>query len=363
MLNFSTKYGFTENICDNHFHTKVARDIDEILETLKKQMTFFSLEKVLLCSLPFEQIADNAREFYLKSKLDGVYVAPALFHHCDERDTKEYYLEQIKAFHRMGCDAIKMLEGKLTTRRRTKRRIDDELFDDYYAYAEENKIPITLHVGDPARFWNPEQCTEVEIQRGWAANPDDASLEQLRAETERVLEKFPKITLNIAHCYFMGNDIKRMSALLDKYENLYYDLAPGPLVFADLSDAHDEAKSFFETYADRIIYGTDTWTVPFIDSEIEQMHGRSHRLVRTFLEGKEPFTYSSLGDKKLYPLSLDENALTKIYRSNFDKVYGEKPKALNVDAIVEYLEDNKSRLVPENEIDTFNKAFEYFKSL
>ncbi len=54
----------------------------------------------------------------------------------------------------MGFDGVKMMEGKPNRRKLLARRLDDPIFDGYYRFAEENGVPLTLHLADPAYFWD-----------------------------------------------------------------------------------------------------------------------------------------------------------------------------------------------------------------
>lgn len=334
-MSFVEKYGLGNfKTCDNHFHMKYPEKIDKSLDILNLQRKYFNLDKVQLCCMPCYDMSENYKGFYLKSKLDGVYVSAGLRHYCDERDTADGYLEQIKAAHRMGCDGIKMLEGKLKLHKTLKGKLCDEVFDKFYAYAEENRMPIVLHLGDPGFFWDINELKkysiyEYAIANNWLVEPEDPSLEDLRAEVQAVLEKFPKLTLILAHFYFISNDIDRAEKMLNTWENLYFDLTPNAYMYSDFSKNYDKWRAFFEKHADRILYGTDTYVKACDESTVEKLHGLRPRLVRLYLEKSEEFPERTLDQEVIRPFGLDDKVLHQIYYGNFVRLYGEKPVPLN----------------------------------
>ena len=167
-MSFVEKYGLRNfKICDVHFHMRYPEKIEDSYEMLKQEMEYFDLDGVQLCSMPYYDISENYKAFYLKSRLENVYVGAALTHYQDERDTADGYLAQIKAAHQMGCDGIKMLEGKMVVHNMLKGKLSDGLFEKFFAYAEENQLPIVLHVGDPYFFWDINELRKYSIYE-WA---------------------------------------------------------------------------------------------------------------------------------------------------------------------------------------------------
>lgn len=70
-------------------------------------------------------------------------------HNLNKNDTADYYFNEIKAYYDMGCDGVKILDGKPDSYRTIGRRLNDK----FYAFCEEMQIPVTMHLGDPANFW------------------------------------------------------------------------------------------------------------------------------------------------------------------------------------------------------------------
>ena len=143
-------------------------------------------------------------------------------------------------------------------------------------------------------------------------------------------------------------------------------------MFANFSQRIDDWRRFFVKYADRIHYGTDTYNMVMFDSlEDYGRHGIEHRinLVRRALETSAPFADKNYGT--ILPLNLDDDTLTKIYRTNFIKKYGEEPRdvsdydtaAYTLDVLMKYesgvlysVNDDRNRL----EIENLRKVYTYF---
>ena len=94
-----------------------------------------------------------------------------------------------------------------------------------------------------------------------------------------------------AHFHFLSDFLDRAAALLDRYPNVNFDLAPGIEMLYNFTKRPAEARDFFLKYQDRLVYGTDfsTWRLSLTRIWV----------VRNFLETDEyfhvPTTTRSLG--------------------------------------------------------------------
>lgn len=321
-------------VCDSHFHLSVPQKVDDSVKIFSMMMEYFDLERMaLMCythnaDAPYP--ADNAKALYIKDVMNKanparhVYAFGSFHHYMDSRDTAEGYLAQVKRMHALGFDGIKLLDGKPGLYKRLARRLDDARYDPALSYAEEMGIPVTLHVGDPPSFWDPAQITEAERTRGWFCDETFPTLPQLRAETEGLLKKHPKLRVVLAHFYFIAHDYEACVRLMETYPNIMLDLTPGGVMFAEFSKCPEKWRQFFVRYADRILYGTDTYNI-YLCEKAED-YGRNytqHRinLLRRALEYAKPFEDPNYGT--IIPLALDDGTLTKIYRENFIRLCGE----------------------------------------
>lgn len=344
------KFGFRPiPLCDGHIHITFAHPIDQTVQMLTDTMTWYDCERIAILSLP--QLSaekndpqQNHKVLYCKSVMNdarpdrAVYAFGNIYHRRDGTDTAGGYLAQAKALWDMGFDGIKIFDGKPKMRKLLGRRLDDPIFDDFYAFLQEKDMPVTMHLGDPPEFWDIHLVSEYALQAGWFCDETYPSLEQMRAEVLGILDKFPRLRLTMAHFFFLSQDLKACEELFAKYPTLCFDLTPGGEMFENFSKRPDDWRAFFIRHADRISLGTDTYNYDLHDDLADYGANADFvrtNLVRRYLEGTAPFEHPYLGT--LRPLSLDDQTLTTIYRGNFIRRLG-NPRAVNFRAAAEQLD-------------------------
>ena len=351
-MNNVQKNGFASMpVIDGHLHMLRPDEMELIVQSVENIMEYYQCQRVNLCALVQESVEkvdpfNNARCFYIKDRMNSpenpnrVYVFGNIWHWCDERDTAEGYLKQVKDLMAMGADGIKLLDGKPDHRKMIGRPIDDPIFDQMYAYLEENGIPIISHIGDPAKDWDINLVGEYNLKHGRYYDETFPSLQQLRDETEGLLKKFPKLKLILAHFFFWGDQPQKVKALLDRYENVMMDTTPGGEMFVGFTAYPEESRALFEAYADRIVYGADTYNYYFENLEdYEEFVLCGYRInqCRRMLEKTEAFEDKIFG--KLQPMNLPQEVLEKIYYKNFLRVVGD-PRPVDTALVAKDLEAN-----------------------
>jgi predicted TIM-barrel fold metal-dependent hydrolase len=246
--------------------------------------------------------------------------------------------EQAQAFAAMGCDGIKMIEGKPTSRQRMDVPVTDPYFADYWARAEELALPIVWHVNDPEEFWDPEKIPGWAKQRNWGYGPEDVQKEELYAEVDEILQRHPKLNVIFAHFYFLSADLPRAARFLEAHPNVCFDLAPGVEMLYNISRDPEAGWEFFLRFADRIVFATDLW------SSIGNEPG-VYRAGITFrwLESEDEFRVPDGADYLLGPpedgvirgMALPDEVLTRLYGGNLRRLTGAAPKPLNVPLAIE----------------------------
>ena len=249
--------------------------------------------------------------------------------------------EQAEAFAAMGCDGIKMIEGKPTSRQRMDIPVTDPYFADYWARVEELGLPIVWHVNDPEEFWDPEKIPGWAKERNWGYGPDDVTKEELYTEVDEVLAGHPGLKVIFAHFYFLSAELERAGLFLDAHPNVSFDLAPGVEMLYNISRDPAAGREFFTRYADRIVFGTDLSS----GQSIEEARVRAGIVFR-WLETDDTFRVPEEADFLLGPpedgivhgMSLPDEVLARIYRGNFVRLVGAEPKPLNAPAAADYCE-------------------------
>jgi predicted TIM-barrel fold metal-dependent hydrolase len=282
---------------------------------------------------------------YMKAKHPGLFYVFAGLNHAQQlsgwRVTTPSLVEQVECFVDMGCDGIKMIEGKPTSRQKMDVPVTDPYFADYWARVEELGLPIVWHVNDPEEFWDPERIPDWAKGRNWGYGPDDVQKEQLYAEVDEVLARHPRLKIVFAHFYFLSADLERAARFLSEHPNVCFDLAPGIEMLYNLSQDPGASRAFFVKYADRIVFGTDLSST----LTVEQARFRAG-IVYRWLESEDTFRVPEGTDFLLGPpkdgvirgMSLPEDVLHKIYAENWRRLAGATPRALDLERAVDECE-------------------------
>ena len=324
------KNGFSNQpLCDSHLHIEKGTSADRAIEIFDIICNYYNYERVCICALTglgdgFCDPGGNIKALYIKAKMNGAqknkcYVFGHIYHHLDGKDTADGYLRQVKKLYEMGVDGYKFIEGKPDYRKDTGFAIDDPIYDKMYAFIEEKGLPITHHIADPRKCWDVKNASPIAIARGWVYDESFQTFDGLRAETEGLLKKFPKLKVTFAHFFFISDELEEARRFMDTYPNISFDMTPGGEMFVGFSKDHDGWVKFFNDYSDRIYYGTDTYNYDYGNNpdNYEDSGDAGHRnnLVRFALERTEPFEDIHYGT--IIPLSLSEDVRKKIYHDNF----------------------------------------------
>jgi len=320
--------------CHTHFGGKDLEAIDGMLESLAAGGV--GRINILVSSFP-GRVNGNPEALYAKAKHpERVYLFPGLDYSAVARDIDHrltYSLaEQVDRLAAMGCDGIKMLNGKPNYRKAAGLALDSVIYDDYFERLEARGFPVLWHVNDPEEFWNPKEAPEWAKGPGWLYDDTFPTKESIYGECERALAKHPNLNIIFAHFYFLSDDLPRAAAFLDRYPRVTFDLAPGIEMLHNFTKRLDETRDFFLKYQDRILFGTD-FAPGGVQSRIW--------VVRNFLETEEEFHVPT--DESLFwpdhreiirGIQLPQEVLEKIYRQNFERVVAPAPRRLDPKQVI-----------------------------
>lgn len=193
-------------------------------------------------------------------------------------------------------------------------RPDDPRFDPVWQRAGELKVPVLWHCGDPVAFFRPidrfnERWEELYRHPEWSFYGKDFPKHQELIEARnRVIARHPKTTFICAHMADIPEDLTRLGQYLDRYPNMYVELAAR---VAELGRQPYTAREFFLKYADRILFGTDG--VPPMSELIPHW-----RFLETFDEyfPYEDNPFPPQGFWNIYGIGLPDDVLRKVYYEN-----------------------------------------------
>ena len=172
---------------------------------------------------------------------------------------------QLEADVRNGASGLKIYKSlglRNTDVEGNRIPVDDPRLDPIWAKCAELGIPVLIHSADPKSFWDPmdannERWLELKLRpRRKRSDTDPAPWRQIIEEQHRMFRKHPNTTFINAHMGWFANDLAQLGSLMDEMPNMYVGIGA---VIAELGRQPRQARSFFETYQDRILFGKDAW--------------------------------------------------------------------------------------------------------
>jgi predicted TIM-barrel fold metal-dependent hydrolase len=323
-----------DGIVDCHVHMgsfEAERDMLAIMEAT-------GIEKMGLVSIQDPAAGRGLpQSLYMKARHPGVFYVFAGLNHANRLTRRDVgaqsLVQQAEAFAAMGCDGIKMIEGKPTSRQRMDIPVTDPYFADYWARVDELGLPIVWHVNDPEEFWDPDKLPGWARKRNWGYGPDDVTKEELYDEVDEILARHAGLKVIFAHFYFLSADLPRAARFLDEHPNVCFDLAPGVEMLYNISRDPEAGHRFFTDYADRIVFGTDLSS----GLSIEESRIRAGIVFR-WLATEDTFRVPPEADFLLGPpedgiihgMSLPAAVLAAIYGDNLSRMAGADPRPLDI---------------------------------
>jgi uncharacterized protein len=224
---------------------------------------------------------------------------------------------RLEADVKAGARGLKIYKNLgLTLKRSNGQRVpvDDPELDPVWAMCARLHIPVLIHTGEPAPFFEPvdeknERWLELQVHPERRRPPATfPTFEALMAERDRLFTRHRNTTFIAAHFGFHANDLGRLSAMLDRMPNVYTETGA---ILAELGRQPRAARAFFVKYQDRILFGKDSYEA----SEYPYYW-------RTFETADEYFDYyrDYHAFWKLYGLDLPDIVLRKVYYGNALKI-------------------------------------------
>jgi hypothetical protein len=231
-------------------------------------------------------------------------------------------VESLRVAKAEGVGGIKVWKDLgLTARDHTGALVqpDDERLHDVWETAAELELPVLIHTADPVAFWQPvdrtnERFEELTRHPDWHHGSKPVPTHgELLTSLERLLAAHPSLTFIGAHVASSAEDLGRASAMLDAHPNLVVDLSARE---AELGRQPRAAASFITTYADRVLWGTDSF--PFRPDQLRTWF----RLLETDDEyfSYGPETTPQQGRWAVYGMGLPEDVQRAVYADNARRV-------------------------------------------
>ena len=224
-------------------------------------------------------------------------------------------VKELERCYRLGARGVGELGDKgqgLFYSKPTKAlgmHLDDPRMDGLLEKCAELKMPVNIHVADPAWMYEPMDAKNDGLMNAhkWRLDnkPGIVGHEGMLKILERAVKRHPRTTFVACHFANCSHDLNLLGRLFDEYPNLYADISAR---FAETAPIPRFVSGFYRRYQDRLLYGTDM--------------GRSagmYRLTFRILESADEHFYAWEQFSYHWPLhglELDDNILKKVYRDN-----------------------------------------------
>jgi len=186
--------------------------------------------------------------------------------------------------------------------------IDDPRLDPVWQKCATLHLPVNIHLADHPSCWRPlgpHQERTPDFQVFNLYGKPVPSYEELLAKRGRVLARNPKTTFIFCHLSNQGNDLAALRTDMDRYPNLYLDIAARDY---ELGRTPRAAALFLARYSDRVMFGTDMGA----DAEMYRGWWRLLETADEYIRGRLWW--------RQYGLDLPSPLLEKLYRKNAQRL-------------------------------------------
>ena len=198
---------------------------------------------------------------------------------------------------------------------------DDPRLDPLFEKSAELGLPVNLHISEDKWMYEIMDSTNDGLMNAsfWEVGMENGAKthEEMLERLEKTLKRHPATTFIAAHLANCCADLSVLADFFEKYPNLYADISAR---YGEIAPIPKFVHDFIEKYQDRIVYGTDM-------SFNESMYMVTFRILESadehFYE-TEMFSYHW----PLYGLSLSDQTLQKLYRSNALKLINRKTSGI-----------------------------------
>ena len=253
---------------------------------------------------------------------DEVYLFAGLDYHVPGKTLEaDGFGAQARALLDIGFDGFKMYEGKPSARKRIgSRSLLDPAYEAFYETLAARGAPAAIHMGDPPYFWNAGMCDADVFENDWYfGDTTYASYDMIEREIREVLQRYPKMKVIIPQMAYCTGDFDRLSEMLERYPNLTFDLGPTGEFYAACQEQREEAKAFFRTYAERVVFACTG-----VAKDPASIAPKAEKLIELLCGGDEPI--------------VPRERWNEVFADGFTRLVG-APRQIDRERALAYLEE------------------------
>ena len=304
----------------SHDYVETKNDVDDLVKLMDKM----NVKKTMILTYSTGKGFDSAVEKY--SKYPDRFELWCGFDYTgyDTQGWQKHAVEELERCYKKGARGVGELgdkgEGELYSKPTPGKglHIDDPQMKPLLEKCAELQMPISIHVAEDEWMYETPDSTNDGMMNAatWHVDmnkPNKLGHDALQKSLENAVRENPKTIFIACHLLNACSNLQQLGDLLDKYPNLYADIAAR---FGEFAPVPRYAAAFFTKYQDRLVYGTD-------NSPEEHMYLTTFRILETADEHfYEPDTFNY--HWALYGLNLPKEVLEKLYYKNAEKIMNYK---------------------------------------
>ena len=304
------KYPFV----DVHAHQRGAAMNAERVQELIDEMDKMNMAVMVNLSGRSGELLVNAVQ-NMNGRHPGRFIqfANIDFRRIDEPNFGENAAAQLEEDVKNGAQGLKIFKnlGMFTRFENGERlKTDAPMLDPIWEKCAELGIPVLIHTGEPAPFYEPhdkynERWFELKQYPNRKRPPEEfPTWEEQMGEQHNLFRNHPNTIFINAHLGWLGGNLDRLGELMDEIPNMYTELGA---VLAELGRQPKHARAFLIKYQDRVLMGKDSWNPE-----------EYHVYFRAFETADEYFKYyrKRHAHWRMYGLDLPDETLKYIYYKN-----------------------------------------------
>ena len=308
-------------VIDVHSHDNANTDVDKLVTLMDET----GVAKRIILSYSTGARFDSIVDKYARYKERFEIWCGFDYTGYDQPGWEKHATEELERCHKKGAKGVGELGDKGLGEFYSHpvpgwgMHIDDPRMKPLLEKCAELKMPINVHVAEDEWMYLPADSTNDGLMNSakWKVDmtkPGILNHDQLIATLENAVKNNPKTIFIACHLANCCADLSMLGKLLDKYPNLYADLAAR---FGEFSPVPRYTGSFMEKYQDRLLYGVDT-----DGANLNYEREMSQTTFRILESADEHFYIHNLFGYHwpLYGLSLSDKTLQKIYSGNIKKI-------------------------------------------
>jgi uncharacterized protein len=244
----------------SHPYASSAQEIDSWVKT----MDAMGIKKTIILTYATGSQFDSIVNAYSRYKDRFELWCGFDYTGYDKPDFGPAAARELERCHKMGAKGVGELgdkgDGELYSKpvKGYGLHIDDPRMKILLQKCAELHMPVNIHMAEDYWMYEPADSTNDGLMNAgeWHVDIKGNKLnhEQLLQSLENAVRDNPKTLFIACHFANLCYDLDEAARLLDKYPNLYLDIAAR---YAETATIPRYMAGFYKRYKDRLIYGTD----------------------------------------------------------------------------------------------------------